>query len=328
MHVLRLLGAGSFAVILTAAAPARADEDAVLDTARELFQKGVKAYEQKKWDQCRAAFLAAFAIKRHQQIAGNLAECELQVGAYRDAAEHAWFFLHALRPDAPAERRTAGETVLANSQRRIGTITLSADADGAEVVVDGHPVGRTPLQAPLFVEPGRHIIEVLHGTRGNARETVELAAGQARELAIVVGKNEGGPPPPVVPPERRAIWPAAVGGGAAGVLLVGGIAFTVVSNGQSRDADAQRAAILGGGGQCVKPPSAFGGGCADIKSKLNSLDTTANAARGMYAAAGVLAIGALTYALFPGPKPPKFSAVWVVPLVGSSGGGAAIGGAW
>src|SRR5277367_3234909 len=101
--------------VLAASGRASAD-DAMTDTARELFMKGAKAAEQQKWDQCRAAMLAAFAIKPHPQVAGNLAGCELKLKLYRDAAEHLAYFLRELKPDAPAERRVNGEAALREAQ--------------------------------------------------------------------------------------------------------------------------------------------------------------------------------------------------------------------
>jgi len=107
-----------------------------------------------------------------------------------------------------------------------------------------------------------------------------------------------------------------------------GIATTVASNGKSSDADAEGAAILKAGGQCAKPASAFVGPCATLKGSLHSLDTFANAARVAYVASGVLALGAVTYALLPAPKPASSTRVGALPVVGVAGGGVMVIGAW
>src|SRR6185437_10486880 len=73
--------------------PAGPKSDARTDQARELHIKGVALYEQGQFDKAEAAFLAAWALKKHYQIASNLGACEMKLGRFRDAAEHLAFFL-------------------------------------------------------------------------------------------------------------------------------------------------------------------------------------------------------------------------------------------
>ena len=70
------------------AVPPPANPDAVRDTAKELFDKGVQAADAGKWEACRAALLAAWDIRPTYQVAGNLGECEAKLGRTLEAAEH------------------------------------------------------------------------------------------------------------------------------------------------------------------------------------------------------------------------------------------------
>src|ERR1700687_6037278 len=56
--------------------------------ARALHVEGARLFELGKYDQAYVAFLAAWALKKHPQIAANLGDCEVKIGKYRDAAEH------------------------------------------------------------------------------------------------------------------------------------------------------------------------------------------------------------------------------------------------
>src|SRR5262249_11215431 len=116
------LTASSAAQMPGGAAPSK--DDALSDTARELFIKGAKASEQQKWDQCRAALLAAWGIKKQWQIAGNLAACELELGMFRDAAEHVAYFLREMPATAGADRRSAGESVQRAALAKIAAVTI------------------------------------------------------------------------------------------------------------------------------------------------------------------------------------------------------------
>jgi hypothetical protein len=324
MRVLRCLGITSFTLAVLAGT-ARADDDAFSDTARELFQKGMKAYDQQKWEQCRAALLAAFAIKRHSQIAGNLAECELHVGAYRDAAEHAWFFAHTLRPDAAPERRAMAETALRETQKRVGAVVITVDVDDADVLVDGKSAGKTPLGAPVFVEPGRHTIEALHTGDPGASATVDAGAGETREVALSVKKKETRPPPPppVVVVQRRPLWPVIAGGSVTLVALGVGAGLTVAANHKTSDANAALAMLTAppGANVCQMYTSA----CATINTERQAHDALAKGTIGAFVGAGAIGVATLGYALAALKGSPRTS---VIPVLGAHDAGVSIVRVW
>src|SRR5713101_3208360 len=64
------------------------DKDAVVEMARRRFQEGVKYFDQKRYEEARAAFLQAYALKRHPAVLLNLAQCELRSGHNLEAARH------------------------------------------------------------------------------------------------------------------------------------------------------------------------------------------------------------------------------------------------
>ena len=302
------------------AGPASSDE-ALSETARELFAKGVKASQQQRWDQCRAAFLAALSVKPHPQVAGNLAGCELKLGMFRDAAEHITFFLHAQKSDAPAERREAGEAVLKDASAKIATIQVRVNIEGADVLVDGRSAGTAPLSTPIFLDPGKHTIEARQDGYPTTRVSVDASAGLSKEVALLLTPT--GNTMPV--PKSRAKWPIAVGAGAAGLFLGGGIAFTVVSNGKASDADLKQTELLGKDGHNACSGKSAGD-CATLKGLNRSSDTFRGLAVGGYVTAGILGAAALTYALWPSAKPEARVGVRAAPMLGAGTAGVVFGG--
>jgi hypothetical protein len=326
MRMLRCFGAGCFALALATARPARADDDAFSDTARELFVKGMKAHDEQKWDQCRAALLAAFAIKKHWQIAGNLAECEMRLGAYRDAAEHAWFFAHTLRPDVPAERRAAAEAALRETQQKVGMVMVTVDVDDADVLVDGKSAGKSPLTAPVFVDAGRHTVEALHAGDTGVRVTVDLGAGIVREVELTLRKKRV--PPAAI--ERRPSWPAIAAGGVALVALGVGTGLTVAANAKGTDADTL-------GKQVGGPSACFGAGAtsATCVALLNALTSKSTLSDGAFAAVltgGIAAAGAAGLGIWAALTPPRVRStgarVQILPAVGARDARVIAIGAW
>src|SRR5215212_6726576 len=84
---------------------------AIDDKARELFLEGVKATEKGQWARAHAAFLAAWSLKQHYQIAGNLGTAEAKLGKWRDAATHLSMYLREA-PKAKVEERKSAEALL------------------------------------------------------------------------------------------------------------------------------------------------------------------------------------------------------------------------
>jgi hypothetical protein len=163
--------------------------------------------------------------------------------------------------------------------------------------------------------------------------TLAASAAKVAPSASATSSASGAPvasgtpvaPPPLLP--HKSMLPVGIGLAAAAVVLGAGIGTTIASNGKSRDAAAERMTILKEGGQCAKPPNAFVGSCVALKQTFRDLDTLANTARVAYVAAGVLAIGSVTYALLPAPRSVA-GRVKALPVVEVGGGGVVVVGAW
>jgi tetratricopeptide (TPR) repeat protein len=109
-------------------------------------------------------------------------------------------------------------------------LTLRAPG-GAEVAVDGRPVGETPLARPLEVPAGRHFLTL--GKRGHRQFARELSLdlGQLRTIDVELEKTGQ---------RRAALWILA-GGGA--LLVAGGVTTTLafVHQGEAQELDDARA---------------------------------------------------------------------------------------
>src|SRR5262245_21625199 len=104
-------------------------DEALTKKAAALYDEGVAAYRKSKWAAARASFLASWALKKHWQIAGNLGDCELKLGLYRDAAEHLSFFLRTMpQPTEEAEK------LLQQAREKTSRLAIRVDTDGADVL--------------------------------------------------------------------------------------------------------------------------------------------------------------------------------------------------
>jgi len=335
---MRTIQAVSIAVLLgvhTLSAPSRADPpgppaklvaQAMTEKARQLFADGVKAYLQSRWADARASFLAAWSLSQHYTIAGNLADCELKLGMYRDAAQHFAIYVRELAKDAsttPAERKD-GEDHYAQARAKVGQADVRVSLPGAEVYVDGKLLGSAPLPDPVFLDPGRHVIEARGDGYPPARAGVEARPGAAQAVTLTLARA----PDPA--PERRSVVPGAVLGGVAGAALVSGIAVVAVGAKKHASNTALNQAIAQAHHSCVAGAANFDPQCSTLKDSASAADTLGRAGVGLLVGAGAAAVGSVIYFVWPESKPraPASGGVRVVPVVSTSSGGVIVSGAF
>jgi tetratricopeptide (TPR) repeat protein len=122
--------------LLLVPTPALAQDDVTLTMARERFKEGVAYFDKKDFAKARVAFLQAYALKKHPAVLLNLAQSELRSGHEADAAKHFAQYLREHKDATDAERQGA-ETGLTAAKALVAEVTLSVDANGSEVYVDG-----------------------------------------------------------------------------------------------------------------------------------------------------------------------------------------------
>ena len=314
--------------------PSRASDQPAAETpaaqASRFYQQGNVEFEKKSWTAAEAAYLKAWAVRRTFDVAANLGEVEFHLGKLREAAGYLSYSLRTAPPSSKPAQRERTTHFLEQATKNLGAVRVRARVEGApaggfgiepgiEVSVNGQPVPAEDATSSIFVDPGPCTVIAKRAGYIERRQVVDIKAGTLDAVSITLQP---------VPQEHRSIVLPIVLGAASAAGLGLGIAMTAVSNGKSADADAQRAAILTSGGQCAKPSPTFLGPCGDLKSSLEALDTTANVARVAYVASGLLAVGAVTYALLAQPAPTKTGWVRAAPVIGASGGGIVVVGAW
>ncbi|WP_437958870.1 PEGA domain-containing protein [Sorangium sp. So ce119] len=303
---------------------------------------------------------SAWELNPTFDVAYNLGNTEYKLKKYREAAQYLSFALrHWPLLKGVAKLKPTAEQRFAESRAQVGGVAVTVGVAGAEVLVDGKSVGRAPLGGEVFVEPGEHEVEARQAGYAPASQTVQVAKGGTAEvkLALALAKSEGptaagatpvgggsatgagaggpvvGQPParPVEPqpvPEKRSWVPVIALGAASAVGLGVGIGMTVASNNASADGHAQADAILKAGGGCPDAPAAYSQACADLRSTASRVDTFGRAATVAYTASGVLAIAAVTYALWPRPGTKASGKVRVLPETQVGYGGIVVQGAW
>jgi hypothetical protein len=302
------------------------------DDADTLFHKGGVAFDAGKMDQAYPLLKAAWALKQTHDIAGNLAQVELALGKYRDAAEHIAYALAHFPPSIQSDRRDKMKKALDEIRPKLGVLTIKINRPEATVSVDGKAIGVSPIAAEVFVEPGAHTVKAELKGSPAVEAAVQVGKGASQEVTLTLEQAEGvtPPPPPVLPPTKEEPRPGPnkaivlAGAGASGAALVAGVVFTVLANGRASAAREKAHGLITATGSetCVQPV----GACGELAGLYHDRVTFSNTAAWSFISAGALGAATGIYALATRSKPK--AGVGAAPVVTANGGGFVVGGAW
>ncbi|HZU81292.1 MAG TPA: tetratricopeptide repeat protein [Polyangiaceae bacterium] len=230
-RLLALLVAIAAAPPSVRAEPPPLDEAARVGLARRHYQAGSAYFEEGRFDEAAREFRESYRLAPRPDLLYNVAQSYLRQG---DAARAMEFYRRYLEADPKARDRAAIEATVAGLARQVGRVRVVNAPPGAEVLVDGAPVGVAPLAEPVEASAGRARVEVRAGD-GSGRRAIEVAVAPGAEVVA-----DFAPPPPPAPTvivrervvervvERRGPrwylskpgW--ALAGAGAALLVVGG----------------------------------------------------------------------------------------------------------
>jgi hypothetical protein len=201
----------AFAPVASAAPSwAQSAEDATTAMARARFKEGVEFFDKGDFEQARASFLQAYALKKHPAVLLNLAWSCLKAGHPLEAEKYFAQFPADSKEATDAQRADATEG-LNQSRAKLGRILVVA-AGGAEVSIDGERVGVAPLAESVLVEPGAHTVRTKASDGAVDVESVTVLAGEertARGSKAAAATPTPSPPSSAPAPATPAPEPAA-----------------------------------------------------------------------------------------------------------------------
>lgn len=260
-------------------------------------------------------YKASWNLKQSYDIAANLGNLELEQGMPRDAAEHLGFALRTVAVTVPEDRLEAMRDLFNRARRLVGSATVKVNVPGAEILVDGQTVGRSPLAGEIYLDPGKRTIEARHSAYVSAKKVIDVARASAEpvELVLVLAGTAASATPssvptvptagPVAPP--KSMVPVGIGVATAAAALGVGIVGMVLSGSKSGEFDRLRGEIspldvTRNQSICAsaKPPAQ----CADLESAYVAQGSYRNMAIAGFATVGVTALATVVWVLLPGPR--------------------------
>jgi PEGA domain len=321
----------------------------VVERAEALFREGGRLVGQQRWAEAEGKFISAFALNPTYDVANNLGQTQFRIGKHRDAAKHLAYAVLHWPLIGKKDARDLAVKRLDEVKKQVGTLNVSTSAPGADVSLDGATIARSPLDLPLFVDPGPHALVAKLAGFDDARVEVNIGRGQTQDVSLPLvklasslsqgsgstsasGSSSVGPlqgsgnkdAPTSVGPNKAVL---VAGGATAGAALVAGVVFTVLANGKAAEANARLQLLEPSGPRACVSAAAE---CRQIDSDWRARDAFSNVALFSFIGAGVLAAGTIVYGLTSPRRPTKgeHARFEALPIVVRTGSGIVIRGAW
>lgn len=286
------------------------------DTAKvtQLFKNGKAAFTKGDMAEAERLFSEAFALRKSSDIAANLAQSELEQQKFRAAAEHFQWALVNLLPSASDAQRKAVETGLARSRSEVAVLRLDIKPEGSDVLVSEQNLGKAPIPAGVYVDPGEVIVSVKHDGFVAIDKRVLAAKGTEQAVEVSLVAKDGAPvaevgpavdsglqrdPQPTSPatpvadlgPTHKSLVPAFIATGVAVAGGVAGVVFMLDANSKASKADDLRDSLLKLGG-CGKEGGAPTADCDTLNDQRKSVDSKRRLEIGAFVIGGVAALAA------------------------------------
>jgi len=176
---------------LPVSAFAQATDETTTKEARARFQEGVDLFDRGQFEQARAKFVQAYALRKHPAVLLNLAQSSLRAGHPLEAVKTFQQFLRDSATVTPQQRETVDKG-MAEARTKLGRLEISAPT-AAELSVDGTVVGVAPLSEPVDVEAGMHTVKAKMTDGTTDSKSVGANAGEKVQVRL------GATVPPVAP---------------------------------------------------------------------------------------------------------------------------------
>jgi len=170
------------------------------DEAVRHFRIGLELVDRSAWDSALAEFLRARELYPSATALRNAAVCLRELGRFDEALDMYDDLLAHLASDLSPTERAQVDADVARLGRFVGSLDVNSDPPGANVLVDGHTRGTTPLAHPLRVTVGTRTIHVDKEAYATFESRTLVASGEtthvSAKLVIVsrLGKlRVGGP---------------------------------------------------------------------------------------------------------------------------------------
>jgi hypothetical protein len=193
------------------------------------FDRGVKLYGEHDFRTALVEFERAYRLSPQYRVLYNIGQCRYQLEDYVGSLRAFEKYLAEGDAEIAQDRREQVTASIGELHGRVAHVRVTANVDGASVMVDDAVMGVTPLSEPLLVSAGRRKITARKAGRTSAVHVVDLAGEDSVDVALELesaGASYGSVPGAHPRSDRSAI-PAIVAFGIAAAGITVGTMFGI-----------------------------------------------------------------------------------------------------
>ena len=291
-----------------APSPEQKTEEVPVDTdVQALLRHAIDEFHKGDFEAAHAAFAQAWKVRPRIEIAASLAETEMKLGRFEEAAQHWEYYLEHLPPDRNEARKR-----LAECQTRAATARLWVEPPDGSMVLDGQILGPVPQDSDLSVgfdrrgaSPPEHVPSALEN---KPRTQPARADDLARHSVPPPSPSRARPAPtakaPSTKPTPRTL--TLIGGTALSAAAFGaGFMFRLEASAAEADAHALHSQVVAADptsshAVCLLPAESRPTACDQTRDRLDDSRRFTKLANASFIVGGVLGISTLvTYFLWP-----------------------------
>ncbi|HET9955643.1 MAG TPA: hypothetical protein VFQ61_14110 [Polyangiaceae bacterium] len=260
-----------------------------------IYRKAKVAMDQEDWQTAFNLMLQVWEHRRSADVSVNLGLIEIELGRWRDAAEHFAFGLSHMPPDADPLLVELNADRLAECQKHVATLILDVEPASAVLSVAGRVLEPSPVTPrQIFAEPG--VLAVRAELEGYEPQSALVTAKAGEQLRLSWALRERLQPIIVADPPRNLPphpgfewWPLAISGGLSLLAVGAGVGFHFDAAAARADADQLRGALRSelGADACWNVELAACRELADLRDRQASSNRASNAA---FISAGVIGL--------------------------------------
>lgn len=174
---------------LSWAVPAAAAESSHASEAARHFDRGYLLAQQGSLEGAISEFKRAFELSPHPSVLYNLGQAYAASGRAVEAVQTLREYLAQADPQLDAERRAQAAATVEYQSQRIGSLVLDVQPAGAELMLDGEPLGKAPLNGPLPLSAGSHGLTVTHAGHTPRSVRVEIVGRASTAIQVTLEPN-------------------------------------------------------------------------------------------------------------------------------------------
>lgn len=152
--------------------------------AEQHFRRGIKLFDDGDFKLALVEFERSYDLAPNFRVLYNIGEVQYQLNRYAPAMRTLTRYLEVGGERILPNRRAEVQRDLESLKIRTAHLRVTVDVEGAEILVDGDRIGRTPLTESELVDAGPHRIVVQKAGYVAASESITLAGADERSLDI------------------------------------------------------------------------------------------------------------------------------------------------